>query len=131
MQKTLTTAICVSMLALGACTTTQKVNVMQPGDQAMTCAQLRTQFAQLDQVKNDGEHDQGVNVANVAALVLFWPAIAGNYLSARDALQLAEQRRTYLMGIYNDHHCDNPANASLTFRVPLSMLVVPVARGMH
>lgn len=122
-------ALCALTL-LGACTSTQKINVMEPGDRLMTCTQLRAQFASLDQIKRDGQSDQGVNVANAAALVLFWPAIAGNYLSARDAMQLAEQRRTHLMTYYNDKNCDNPANAEVIVRVPNSLLA-PIGRGSH
>lgn len=119
--------------ASSACTTTEKVNVMQPGDQAMTCSGLRTEFARLDAIKADAQSDQGVNGANVAGFLLFPLAIAGNYLTARDAMTLAEQRRTHLMGIYNGKNCDNPANASLTFMVPSSLLgpIDRSASGMH
>lgn len=115
-------------LALTACTTTEKVNVMQPGDSAMTCAQLKEEFARLDAVKRDAQSDKGVNGANVAAVLLFWPAAAGNYLNARDAEQLVEQRRTHLMTFYNNRQCDNPANANLSFSVP-SFLLEPIATG--
>ena len=108
--------------ASGACTTTQKVSVMQPGDTAMNCGGLRTEFSKLDAISADADGDKGVNGANVAAILLFWPAAAGNYLNARDAQQLVSQRRTYLMGLYNEKRCDNPANANLEFMVPGSML---------
>lgn len=129
MKKLVAVALCATSVITGACTSTQKINVMQPGDRALTCTQLKDQFAQLDSIKRDGERDQGVNVANAAALVLFWPAIAGNYLSARDAMQLAEDRRNHLMTYYNEKNCDNPANAEVVVRVP-SALLAPVAHGM-
>lgn len=113
-------------LASSACTTTEKVNVMQPGDQAMTCTQLRAEFARLDSIKSDADSDKGVNGANVAAVLLFWPAAAGNYLNARDAENLVNQRRTHLMTIYNNKSCDNPANADLQVMVP-SELLGPIA----
>ena len=99
-----------------------------PGDRAMTCTQLKEEFAKLDVIKRDADSDKGVNGANVAAVLLFWPAAAGNYLNARDAQQLAEQRRTHLMTFYNEKQCDNPANANLTFSVPAALLA-PVGRG--
>ena len=124
MLKTSFTAAAVAVLALtsSACTTTEKVSVMQPGDTAMNCSGLRNEFNKLDRIAADAESDKGVNGANVAAVLLFWPAAAGNYLNARDALQLVSQRRTYLMTLYNEKRCDNPANADLTFSVPTSML---------
>lgn len=121
-------AVAVLALVTGACTTTEKVSVMQPGDTAMNCSGLRTEFSKLDTISADADSDKGVNGANVAAVLLFWPAAAGNYLNARDAQQLVSQRRTYLMSLYNEKRCDNPANANLMFRVPTSMLTedVPV-----
>lgn len=122
-------AVTAAALALASCTTTQKVNVMQPGDQAMTCTQLKAEFAKLDEIKADGQSDQGVNGANVAAVLFFWPAAVGNYMSARDALAVAERRHTHLMTIYDSKKCDNPANANLSFMVPRSLLE-PVGRGV-
>lgn len=100
---------------------------MQPGDRAMTCTQMKDEFTRLDAIKRDADSDKGVNTANVAAVLLFWPAAAGNYLNARDAQQLVEQRRMHLMSIYNDKQCDNPANAELRFMVPGHLLEPMVA----
>lgn len=130
-MKSKSVALCAAsamLLATSACTTTEKVNVMQPGDQAMTCTQLKAEFAKLDTVKADADSDKGVNGANVAAVLLFWPAAAGNYLNARDAENLVNQRRTYLMTIYNEKNCDNPANANLMVNVPRALLE-PIATG--
>lgn len=130
MKKITAVAMCAAMIAAGACTTTEKVSVTQPGDRMLTCTELRDQFAKLDAITKDAQRDQGVNVANVAAVVLFWPAVAGNYLSARDARQLAEDRKTHLMQYYTEKNCDNPANAEVMVRVPTALLA-PVGRGMH
>ena len=123
------TAAVSAALVLSACTTTEKVNVMQPGDQAMTCTQLRAEFSRLDTIKADASSDKGVNTANVAAVLLFWPAAAGNYLSARDAESLVNQRRTHLMQYYNAKQCDNPNNANSTIMVPRALLG-PIGRGV-
>ena len=92
-------------VALGACTTTERVSVTQPGDRAMTCSELRDHFAQLDEIRRDGQSDQGVNAANVGAVLFFWPAAVGNYLDADKAEKLVEQRRTHLMSVYNEKGC--------------------------
>jgi hypothetical protein len=114
---------------LGACTTTERVSVVQPGDRNMNCAGLRTEFAKLEEIVRDGQSDQGVNAANVGAVLFFWPAAVGNYFSARDAMQIAERRKDHLMTIYNDKQCDNPANAELIFSVP-GYLLEPIGHGM-
>ncbi len=128
-MKKIALALCAVMV-LGACTTTQRVSVQQPGDRMMSCSSMRAEFSKLDGIIADGQSDQGVNAANVGAVLFFWPAAVGNYFSARDAMQIAEQRRTHLMTIYNEKNCDNPANADLRFPVPTALLA-PVARGSH
>lgn len=128
MKKTIITAAIAAAALTSACTTTEKVSVMQPGDRAMTCSQLKEEFAKLDAIKRDADSDKGVNGANVAAVILFWPAAAGNYLNARDAQQLVEQRRTHLMSFYNEKQCDNPANADLRLMVP-NALLAPIGQG--
>lgn len=128
MKKTAVVAALAAALSTAACTTTEKVSVMMPGDRAMTCTQLKDEFAKLDVIKRDADSDKGVNGANVAAVLLFWPAAAGNYLNARDAQQLAEQRRTHLMTFYDEKQCDNPANANLMVEVPVELLA-PIGAG--
>lgn len=128
MKKSIIAAAIAAALSTAACTTTEKVSVMMPGDRAMTCTQLKDEFAKLDVIKRDADSDKGVNGANVAAVLLFWPAAAGNYLNARDAQQLAEQRRTHLMTFYNSKQCDNPANADLRIMVP-NVLLTPMGQG--
>jgi hypothetical protein len=126
--KKIALALC-AMTALGACTTTERVSVQQPGDRAMTCTSLKAEFAKLDEIRRDGQSDQGVNAANVGAVLFFWPAAVGNYFSARDAMDVAERRREHLMTIYTEKSCDNPANADLSFPVPAHLLA-PVSHGM-
>lgn len=128
MKKTAVVAALAAALSAAACTTTEKVSVMMPGDRAMTCTQMKDEFAKLDVIKRDADSDKGVNGANVAAVLLFWPAAAGNYLNARDAQQLAEQRRTHLMTFYDEKQCDNPANANLMVEVPVELLA-PIGAG--
>lgn len=117
-------------MILGACTTTERVSVTQPGDRTLTCSQLREQFAHLDEIRRDGQSDQGINAANVGAVLFFWPAAVGNYFSARDAIEIAERRREHLMQFYNSKDCDNPANAQVTVRVPAELLT-PFAHGIQ
>lgn len=128
-MKKVVLAAAVAALA-AACTSTERVSVMQPGDRSMTCTQMRDEFAKLDEIRRDGQSDQGVNAANVGAVLFFWPAAVGNYFSAKDAMDIAERRREHLMTIYNDKNCDAPGNANLIVQVPEALLA-PIAEGMH
>ncbi len=106
MKKTIIASVTVlTAFGISACTTSTKVNVQEPTDAALSCAQLEGEFAKLDAVKLDAEGDKGVNTANVAAVLLFWPAAVGNYMDADKAEELVEKRRTHLMGIYTSKGC--------------------------
>ena len=92
-------------MALAACTSTQKVAVEQPSDFNLTCAQIEGEFTKLDAIMDDASSDKGVNTANVAAVVFFWPAAVGNYMNAGEAEKLVEKRRTHLIGLYKQKGC--------------------------
>jgi len=106
LKKVTTFAAVLAVIGLTACTTTQKVAVQQPSDTRLSCAELEGEFVKLDTVMEDAQGDRGVNTANVAAAVFFWPAAVGNYMNAKDAEELVEKRRTHLMGIYSEKGCD-------------------------
>jgi hypothetical protein len=99
-------ALAAVVFAVSACTSTPKVNVRQPGDRNMSCDEIQTEFDGLDNVQNEAEDNQGVNTANVAAVLLFWPAAVGNYMDADRAMDLVEQRRAVLMDLYEDKSCE-------------------------
>jgi len=93
------------LLSTTACVTTTKVAVEQPGDERMSCAEIAAEFKRLDAVVLEGDDNKGVNTANVAAVLLFWPAAVGNYMDADKAQKLVEQRRAHLMTIYRGKGC--------------------------
>lgn len=105
MKKEFVGAVVLAAGLLTACTTTEKVAVQQPQDTNLSCAELEGEFAKLDAVMEDAQGDKGVNTANVAAAVFFWPAAVGNYMNAKDAEDLVEKRRAYLMTVYTDKGC--------------------------
>lgn len=99
----------LSAFAVSACTTTQKVTVEQPGDRAMSCEELKREHSKIDAVLADADRDKGVNGANVAAVLFFWPAAVRNYMDADHAEELARNRQSHLMSIYGDKNCDAQA----------------------
>ena len=102
--------ICIASIAIlfvSACTTTEKVAVQQVDDRNLSCRQLEREFDKLDSVMEDADGDKGVNTANVAAVIFFWPAAVGNYMNADRAEELVEKRRSHLMDIYFEKECDS------------------------
>ena len=113
MKKLLTLGLAAAaLIGATACTSTEKVAVQQPNDAKLTCAQLDGEFVKLDAIMEDASGDKGVNTANVAAVVFFWPAAVGNYMNAAAAEKLVEKRRTHLMSFYTGKGCDTAAEAT-------------------
>ncbi len=105
MKTTFAAGLVAATFAIGACTSTTKVSTVQPTDNKLTCSELEAEFAKLDSVMEEADDNKGVNTANVAAVVLFWPAAVGNYMDADKAQDMVEKRRSHLMTIYNDKGC--------------------------
>ncbi len=71
----------------------------------MTCSQIEGEFSELDYIMDDASGDKGVNTANVAAVLFFWPAAVGNYMNAGEAEKLVERRRAHLVDLYKKKGC--------------------------
>ncbi|RCL86105.1 hypothetical protein [Hyphomonas sp.] len=106
MNKVMFAGAALALFASTACTSTTKVSPVQPGDQKMSCAELENEFVKLEDVMNEADDNKGVNTANVAAVVFFWPAAVGNYMDADKAQDLVDKRRDHLMDIHTDKGCD-------------------------
>lgn len=104
MKKTIL-AVTAAAMILSACSHTEKVSVMQPGDQKMSCAEIQNEFDDMDRVMAEAKKNKGASGANIAAVVLFWPAAVGNYVDAKDAEDLVAQRRMHLTRIYEEKGC--------------------------
>jgi len=106
MKKTMTLAIAAAALfTASACTNSEKVAVVQPGDSKLSCEQLNTEFTKLDAIMDEAQGNKGVNTANVAAVLLFWPAAVGNYMNADEAEKLVTRRREHLMNLSSEKGC--------------------------
>jgi len=91
--------------ALGACATNQKVATTQINDSSLTCEQIATQDKGLDEILEKAQHNKGVSGANVAAVLLFWPAAVGNYMDADKDEALVVKRKSVLADMYKAKGC--------------------------
>lgn len=101
------TIAAVSALAVAGCTTSEVLTIQQPGDRSMTCAELEGEFREIERVVEDAQGDRGVNTANVTAVLFFWPAAVGNYMSADQALDAAQDRQAWLYDLYEEKGCES------------------------
>ncbi len=94
-------------LAFGvaSCATPPVVEVDQVGDESMNCEQLQAAIADASRFEQEARHDRGVTGTNVAAAVLFWPALVGTYMNTDEAIKAATERQERLKALYRDKHC--------------------------
>jgi hypothetical protein len=136
MKSTLVLAVSLAAIGLGGCLTTggssdtptTALRAHQPGDAKMTCEELTTEIAQMDQIIQEAKDaqataqmtGQGIGVAQSAVphvgggagmfrvlqgASMLTSATAQSGQSAAERAQQAELRRTSLVGIYQGKEC--------------------------
>jgi len=90
---------------LTGCASSQKVEVVQPGDNKLSCAELAEQRDELDGIKASNDKNKGFTGTNVAAALFFWPALAYTYIDAKDAEKVISERKSHLTGLMNQKGC--------------------------
>ena len=91
--------------ALLGCATPHVVQVDQIGDGGMSCEQLQAGISEANRFEHEARGDRGVTGTNVAAGILFWPALVGTYMNTDEAIDAARTRRDHLTTIYRDKNC--------------------------
>ena len=90
-----------AVLLLTACATPHVVQAVKTTDVGLTCTQLNTEISEADRFRSDAQKEKGVTGTNVAAVILFWPAMIGTYSNANEAISAADTRKSHLVGLYN------------------------------
>ena len=92
-------------LVLSGCATPHVVQAVKTSDNTLTCAQLDTEMSDADRFRSDAQKEKGVTGTNVAAVILFWPAMIGTYSNANEAISAADTRKAHLVGLYAQKKC--------------------------
>ena len=90
---------------LMACATPEVVSERQPGDAALSCSELAEQVRQAEEFAADARGEKGVTGTNVAAGLLFWPALLVTYSNAEEAIDAANDRKDYLYELADAKGC--------------------------
>jgi len=93
-----------SGLLLG-CATSQKIQVVQPGDHNLSCDATQAELAKLDKAEADIESKKGVKGTNVAGALFWLPGLAYTYYDAGEATRLVNDRRSAMTTLYNNKNC--------------------------
>ncbi|WP_353570221.1 hypothetical protein [Candidatus Albibeggiatoa sp. nov. BB20] len=98
-------SILLATLLLGGCATSTKIQTVQPGDHKLSCNELTSELARLDDAETDIDSKKGVTGTNVASALFWLPGLAYTYYDAGQAEELINERRAYLTTLYNDKGC--------------------------
>lgn len=94
-----------SLVLLSGCATPTVVQSKQISDNQLSCAQLKTQISEAKEFEEKARKERRVTGKNVAAAVLFWPALLGTYSNTEEAINAAKDRQDHLISIYNAKNC--------------------------
>ena len=67
LSRLIATATVAATVTLAGCSTSQKIQVVQPGDNNLSCAGLKEEMAKLDKAQAEIEGKKGLTGTNVAS----------------------------------------------------------------
>lgn len=94
-----------SVLLVSACVSPEVVQTSSVNDNALSCEEIKVQLTQLEEIRAEAAKGKTASGANVAAAILFWPAVIGNYSNAQQALEAANKRNEVLVALSNKKRC--------------------------
>jgi hypothetical protein len=98
-------ALLVGLSIVAGCVSPEVVATTDVSDDNMTCEEIRTQRAQLDEIREEARKGKTASGKNVAAVLLFWPAAIGNYANASEAIEAANKRQQVLVDLAKKKRC--------------------------
>ena len=98
-------AIACAALVLQACATPKVVEVSKVTDEKLSCEELLNEIEEAQHFEQKARDERKVTGKNVAAAVLFWPALLGTYANTEEAIKAAQERRERLKKIYEKKNC--------------------------
>ena len=71
----------------------------------MSCSQIKNEIYEAERFEDEARDEKGVTGTNVAAGLLFWPALLVTYSNAEDAIDAAQDRKKYLLKLADEKKC--------------------------
>ena len=102
------TAIILLVATVSACVSTQTVSRNQANDSTLSCDSIATRLGEVQAAKSYAKSNQGVSGANVAAALLFLPALIANNANTSSMIKSMEARELTLNGYYQSRQCTSP-----------------------
>lgn len=96
---------CGVLFLLSGCVSPEVVQTSSVNDSGLSCSEIKLQLTQLEEIRSQAQKGKTVSGENVAAAILFWPAVIGNYSNAQQALEAANKRNEVLVALANQKRC--------------------------
>lgn len=90
---------------LSGCATPTVVETRKVGDANLTCDQIKSEIAEAERFEKEARKERTVTGKNVAAAVLFWPALLGTYSNTEEAINAAKERKENLFKLASSKNC--------------------------
>ena len=94
----------VGVLTAG-CASPTVVESKQAHDSEKSCAALKTAYTEAKNFETKARNERGVTGTNVAAALLFWPAMIGTYANTGEAIDAAKERQNHLVSLAGKKKC--------------------------
>ena len=104
-HKTLAVAALLTVMSICGCASPTVVQSRRVTDGDLTCDQLKVQIAEAEDFEAKARKERGVTGTNVAAAILFWPALLGTYKNTEDAIEAAKERQKSLYAVAKGKSC--------------------------
>ena len=99
------TLITIATISLCGCATPHVVEKTKITDAKLSCTQIQAQIAEANSFEKKARDGRKVNGKNVAAAIIFWPALLGTYSNTGQAIDAARERKAHLNGLYAKRGC--------------------------
>jgi len=91
--------------ALAGCATPTVVETRKTGDSSLSCEQIKVEITEAERFEREARKERTVTGTNVAAAILFWPALLGTYSNTEQAINAARERKENLTKLAQNINC--------------------------
>ena len=89
-----------------SCATPTVVNVVEPTDNSLTCAQIDTQIAMAAKYADDAKKEKNMGTGTNVAALLFWlPGLYQTNVNVKEAVDAANRRAEHLSRLKISKKC--------------------------
>ena len=98
-------SIFFAIIFLTSCSTPKAIDVMQFGDEEMSCNELKLAYESADLSEDEAHSNKGVTDENILSALFFFPAYFVTYGTSIHAEYNASQRKDHLLKLYIKKNC--------------------------